>query len=254
MFSTLEILIKQDKKVLMMKDGNGRTVLHLAYHKGHQKVVELIESQLDPEQLQNMYRLHDNEGNTVLHLACQSQEKNVVLHLVDERGEKIDARRSSEDKEAPIHVAAQFQSTEIIDILLNRGANIESTDASGCTPLHHAARQDQETMIQHLYDRYCSYCPSNSWFDSNTLSCISLCCRWEANLSAENRNHITPLVMAAQNECSGAFQSLMRLMDERNKAIFKMMELTVDHAQILRVRFTHSSVQLLYSVGPVLIA
>ena len=54
--------------------------------------------------------------------------------------------------------------------------------------------------------------------------------------------------MAAQNECSGAFQSLMRLMDKPNKAIFKMMELTVDHAQILRVRFTHSSVQLLYTV------
>ena len=166
MFSTLDILINQDKKVLMMKDASERTVLHLAYQKGHLKVVELIESQLDPEQLQNMYRLHDNEGNTVLHLACQSQEKNVVLHLVDKKGAQIDARRSSEDKETPIHVAAQFQSTEIVDILLNRGADIENTDASGCTPLHHAARWDQKAMIEHFHERYCPDRSSNSWFDS----------------------------------------------------------------------------------------
>lgn len=61
--------------------------------------------------------------------------------------------------------------------------------------------------------------------------------RHGANLSAENRDHITPLVLAAQNECTGAFQSLMQLMHQPIKTIFKMMDLTVDHTQILMVSF-----------------
>jgi len=61
--------------------------------------------------------------------------------------------------------------------------------------------------------------------------------RHGANLSAENRDHITPLVLAAQNECTGAFQLLMQLMHQPIKTIFKMMDLTVDHTQILTVSF-----------------
>ena len=137
----------------MVKDGNGKTILHLAYQKGYLKIVELIENHLDYEKLQEMYGICDNEGNTLLHLACQSQEKNVVLHLVDKRTVDIDARNKLKDKEAPIHVAAQLPSTEIIDILLKRGADIESTDAKGCTVLHHAARHNQKAMIQHLFER-----------------------------------------------------------------------------------------------------
>ena len=78
----------------------------------------------------------------------------------------------------------------------------------------------------------------------NSSACVVYCCcffwylRHGANLSAENRDHITALVLAAQNECSGAFQVLMQLMDEPIKTIFKMMDLMVDHAQILMVSFS----------------
>ena len=132
----------------MLKDGHGKTVLHLACQNGHLNIVQVIDSYLDSEKI---YELCDNDGNTLLHLACQSQNKNVVLHLTNKRNAKIDARNNS--KEAPIHVAAQFPSTEIVNILLKQRANIESRDASGCTPLHHAARCDQKDMIQHLIGR-----------------------------------------------------------------------------------------------------
>ena len=132
----------------MLKDGHGRTVLHLAYQNGHLNIVQVIESHLDSEEI---YELCDNDGNTLLHLACQSQNKNVVLHLIDKGRASVDARNNS--KLAPIHVAAQFHSTEIVTILLKQGADIESRDASGCTPLHHAARCNQQDMIQHLIKR-----------------------------------------------------------------------------------------------------
>jgi len=132
----------------MLKDGHGKTVLHLACQNGHLHIVQVIETHVDSEEF---YELCDNDGNSLLHLACQSQNKDVVLHLIGERNAKIDARNNSE--EAPIHVAAQFQSTKIVDILLKQGANIESRDASGCTPLHHAARCNQKDVIQHLIER-----------------------------------------------------------------------------------------------------
>ena len=69
------------------------------------------------------------------------------------------------------------------------------------------------------------------------LSCISLYLRCKVNLNAESQDNITPLVTAAQNESSGAFQLLMHLMDKPNRTIFKMMDLTVNHAQILTVSF-----------------
>lgn len=147
-FSILRALLEHEQEDLMLKDGQGRTVLHLAFQNGHLHIVQVIESHLDSEEI---YELRDNDGNSLLHLACQSQNKEGVLHLIGKRNAKIDARNNSE--EAPVHVAAQFQSTEIVDILLKQGANIESRDASGCTPLHHAARCNQKDMIQHLIER-----------------------------------------------------------------------------------------------------
>ena len=67
--------------------------------------------------------------------------------------------------------------------------------------------------------------------------CISLWIRYEANLNAENKEHITPLLMAAQNQCTDAFQSLMNHMDQSFEGIFKMMDLMVDHTQVLTVKF-----------------
>ena len=50
-------------------------------------------------------------------------------------------------------------------------------------------------------------------------------------------DHITPLLMAAQNQCIDAFQSLMNHMGRPFEEIFKIMNLMVDHTQILTVSF-----------------
>ena len=147
-FSILKRLCDHD--VSVVTDKNGKTILHLACQNGHLDVVHAIDSLLDSEKRSTIYALCDNEGNTLLHLACQCQSKNVVQHLIQERGAKIDARNNSTNEETPIHVAAQFPSEEIIDILLKNGADIETKDANGCTPLHHAARCNQKDMVEHL--------------------------------------------------------------------------------------------------------
>ena len=66
---------------------------------------------------------------------------------------------------------------------------------------------------------------------------LSLWFRRGATPSAENQANVTPLVMAAQNKCTDAFQLLMDRMDQPIETIFKMMDLTVDHGQILMVSY-----------------
>ena len=155
----------------MEKDESGLTVLHLACQKGHLNVVKVIESHLDPDKLQKMCDICDKEGNSLLHLACQSNSKYVVLHLLNERSAEIDARSNSKDEEAPLyvaaqllvatnnkgeapaHIAAQLKSIDIIKLLLDKGDHslIELKDHRRCTPLHHAAENNQPKIITFLH-------------------------------------------------------------------------------------------------------
>lgn len=146
----MKALISHNSDVSEVKDKKGKTILHLACQNGHLDVVNGLDGLLDPEQLSNIYELCDKEGNTLLHLACQYQRENVIRHLIDNKGANIDARNNSMGNEAPIHIAAQFQSKKIINVLLEKGAGLESRDANGCTPLHHAARCNQKDMVEHL--------------------------------------------------------------------------------------------------------
>ena len=43
-------------------------------------------------------------------------------------------------KETALHIASRLGKADIVALLVNRGANIEARDISGCTPLHFAVR------------------------------------------------------------------------------------------------------------------
>ncbi|KUL84238.1 hypothetical protein ZTR_06927 [Talaromyces verruculosus] len=53
---------------------------------------------------------------------------------------------------ALIHLAAQQNNIELIDILLNRGLFLEHRDVFGQTPLHYALDNNKEQMANHLLD------------------------------------------------------------------------------------------------------
>lgn len=53
---------------------------------------------------------------------------------------------------ALIHLVAQQNNIELIDILLSRGFSLEQKDAFGETPLHYALANDKEQMVNHLLD------------------------------------------------------------------------------------------------------
>lgn len=53
----------------------------------------------------------------------------------------------------PLHVAAKWGKSNMVSLLLEKGANIESKTRDGLTPLHCAARSGHEQVVDMLLER-----------------------------------------------------------------------------------------------------
>ncbi|KAJ4851124.1 hypothetical protein Tsubulata_002438 [Turnera subulata] len=91
------------------------------------------------------------DGDTALHLACLYGHLPCVQLLL-ERGANLESK--DEDGAIPLHDACAGGFTEIVQFLLNSANDAESVkrmletvDAEGDTPLHHAARGEHVDVI-----------------------------------------------------------------------------------------------------------
>ncbi|POO01794.1 Transmembrane protein [Trema orientale] len=94
------------------------------------------------------------DGDTALHLCCLYGHLSCVQLLL-ERGANLEAK--DEDGAIPLHDACAGGYSEIVQLLINRAINaecvkrmLESVDAEGDTPLHHAARGEHPDIIRLL--------------------------------------------------------------------------------------------------------
>ncbi|XP_015868995.1 uncharacterized protein LOC107406602 isoform X2 [Ziziphus jujuba] len=94
------------------------------------------------------------DGDTALHLACLYGHLSCV-QLILERGANLEAQ--DEDGAIPLHDACAGGYTEIVQLLINSANSteslkrmLESVDAEGDTPLHHAARGEHADVIRLL--------------------------------------------------------------------------------------------------------
>ncbi|OMO81795.1 hypothetical protein CCACVL1_12183 [Corchorus capsularis] len=94
------------------------------------------------------------DGDTALHLACLYGYLPCVQLLL-ERGANLEAK--DEDGAVPLHDACAGGFTGIVQLLLDRASNIgclrsmlDAVDAEGDTPLHHAARGEHPEVARLL--------------------------------------------------------------------------------------------------------
>ncbi|MHC4155523.1 MAG: ankyrin repeat domain-containing protein [Planctomycetota bacterium] len=102
--------------------------------------------------------------------ALNGRQTDMVVLLVD-RGADFDIKDNRGF--TPLHCAAQSGQTEIAELLIARGASVEVTDRIGHTPLHTAAEGGQHDIVVLLLAQ-------------------------RANVNAENRMGRTPLHVAAK--------------------------------------------------------
>jgi ankyrin repeat protein len=87
---------------------------------------------------------------TPLHLAAANGRLKVA-ELLLAKGARVDTLDSQQMQ--PLHSAAYGGHPELIELLLQQGANIEAVDISGSTPLFHAASGGNVKAVQTLLDK-----------------------------------------------------------------------------------------------------
>ena len=104
--------------------------------------------------LNEILHASDLSGNTPLHLACEGRSEDIVQLLIDS-GANIN--QANNEGEIPTHIAVQYGSINIVKMLQQRCPDtLLCQDKYKQTVLHHATigKQNQEKMIGYLLDEW----------------------------------------------------------------------------------------------------
>ncbi|XP_048257612.1 ankyrin-2-like isoform X2 [Haliotis rufescens] len=140
---------------------NGCTPIMMAALKGHQSVFNLLVSK------QADLTLVDNNGESLLHLACQGGNKAIAQHLASPSN--INAR--GHNGYTPIMIAAVLGHQSVFDLLVSKQADLTLVNNDGDSLLHVACQGGNKAIAQHLVS------PSN--------------------INARGQNGYTPIMIAA---------------------------------------------------------
>jgi glyoxylase-like metal-dependent hydrolase (beta-lactamase superfamily II) len=122
----------------------------------------------------------ENE-KTPLHFAAQAGFKEIVELLI-EKGADVNAKNIA--NEIPLHYAAAMRHKEVVDLLIARGAMLNSGTLDGSTPLHYAANLGNSETIRVLIEK-------------------------GADINCRNRNGLTPLDLAYEFDQNEIVQLLI---------------------------------------------
>ncbi|MFD9498022.1 ankyrin repeat domain-containing protein [Streptomyces sp. NPDC060035] len=127
------------------KGGRGLTALDIAVQRGHADVVRvLVEAGADLGQ-----PVHDYGEHTPLTMAASNGRTDIVAALLDAG---VHPDTPSRDGNALMFTVTSIAGSEIVDLLLDHGADIHLLTKDR-TPLEWASAAGRPQMVQHLLDR-----------------------------------------------------------------------------------------------------
>lgn len=146
---TIKLLIKNNADVTKL-DGFGRSPLHYAVATNSRENVDLLLKNLksnNPKSLREIVDAVDQDGMSPLHIAVANNLIEMVDYLLKNYNAnpnvgKLDGKEFSHQKEKKrpvLQLAVAMQWYDVIDLLLQAGADPNMTDFQGQTALHIAA-------------------------------------------------------------------------------------------------------------------
>jgi len=136
----VRLLIRQYPDSVHNKDKRGRTPLHVASRAGSSHIVQLLLEAGSYVDAQDCYR------QTPLCLATSPEATRALIHAGADIDYQIPSWISSAmlRSKSPLHCVAARGEQELIDVLVENGADLDIQDDQGNTPLHVLALRDSE--------------------------------------------------------------------------------------------------------------
>ena len=120
-------------------------LIHLAAEDGD--LVEVMwEVQQDPTVVNS---IDEDHGETALHLVCQQGYVQIINYLLD-HGADINATRGYYDGATALHMACKMNKFEVVIMLITRGADPTIRNIHGWTPLMCATMSGTVGMVRYL--------------------------------------------------------------------------------------------------------
>ncbi len=176
----------------------GATPLQVAVKHGH---IEVIDQLLAHPKINPNIRL--NSGYSAVDIAAlQDNAPSLKPFIKAKVGLDVDQNVFS-----PLHLAAERGHTEIAEILINAGLDVNAQGPIGLTPLHRAAQQDHIDMVKFLLKHKAKVDARHQQGSTPLLvSAVASCpdvakelLKARADINATNIQKISPLHAAATN-------------------------------------------------------
>jgi len=131
-------------------DSEGRTAVHWAAIMGKEAVFDALQDAGGDI----LRETEPGNGLRPLHLACLNNQLYITESILDGSPPDHVNTPCGETGQMPLHLAAQHRgSSELIELLIDRGANINARDAKGETPLFRAVDRRDPAVVRTLLRR-----------------------------------------------------------------------------------------------------
>ena len=126
-----------------------QNAIHKAALNGYANVVEVIRK-FDKESYKELMQHKDIGKSTVLHLAVYGGSIDIVQMLKELGYLETQLKQKNESGETALHRAARRNLTTFINIFLDHGADVNSENSKGQTPLHIASENGHKEAVNAL--------------------------------------------------------------------------------------------------------
>ncbi|KAF3029392.1 hypothetical protein E8E15_009450 [Penicillium rubens] len=188
---------------------NEHTPLQAAACNGHAEVVKLL--------LEKGLNTHNGSdgSKTPLYCACSNGHHQVVQMLLQREPDMIDRQ----DRWIPLVAASDGGFLGIVQLLIQKGANVNVPTGSGRTPLYCACNAGHSEVMRLLLDEGAEieYCCQDEWTAVNVasyrgfLDIVLLLIERGADINVQNEYGNTPLYNSC---CTGHIEVVRQLLDK----------------------------------------